>query len=230
MEHHIAHLPEYLADATHENPQRRAEGALRVSRHLLGVDALALTLITPADQKPQLIAQDGYLPGVANVYTADWFGVTPRRLHRYRENPKRLYPWERSEFAETKYVHETLMPAGYRNGLTHPLTTPEGVIFGFIHTNITRSTFHAESQELLLRTAEHIVRTAWVLRERMSASLTAREEEILTLLRQGCSTPEISENLFISRHTVATHIEHILQKTGSTNRVQAAIWAVRHGL
>lgn len=229
MESSIKHFPQSLAEATGEDPQGRAQGALRLSRHILGVDALALTLISPFDQKPRLVAHDGYEPEVASVYTEDWFGLTPRRLNRHRHDPKRLYPWDCSEFADTPYASETLMPAGYRNGITHPMTTPRGAIFGFIHTNITRPRFESDTQDLLRETVDRMTGTAYVLHERFSTGLTAREREILTYIRQGYSNPEIAELLYISPRTISTHVDHVLKKTNTSNRSQAAAWAVRHG-
>lgn len=60
--------------------------------------------------------------------------------------------------------------------------------------------------------------------------LTPREEEILTLIALGYSNQEISAELFISMPTVKTHVGHILAKTGSRDRVQAVIYALRAGL
>jgi DNA-binding NarL/FixJ family response regulator len=60
--------------------------------------------------------------------------------------------------------------------------------------------------------------------------LSPREIEVLRLLASGKSNQEIAEALFISRNTVSTHVRNILTKTGSTNRTEAAAYAMRHGL
>ncbi|WP_146340063.1 LuxR C-terminal-related transcriptional regulator [Nesterenkonia sp. NBAIMH1] len=229
MEVNLKHFPQSLADAIGQDPQTRTEGALRLSRHILGVDALALTLVPPFDNKPRLVAHDGYEADVARVYTEEWFGLTPRRIRRHQHDPKRLYPWDRSEFADTPYASETLMPAGYRNGITYPLTSTHGIIFGFIHTNITRLKFETETQEMLRETADQLADAAYVLYERFSTGLTSREREIITYIREGLSNPEIASTLYVSPRTISTHVDHILKKTGSINRSQAAAWAVRHG-
>ena len=58
--------------------------------------------------------------------------------------------------------------------------------------------------------------------------LTHREVEILGLMAQGLTNPEIAERLFLSNHTVKTHISRIFAKTGSRDRVAAVGYAQRH--
>jgi DNA-binding NarL/FixJ family response regulator len=60
--------------------------------------------------------------------------------------------------------------------------------------------------------------------------LTERERSILRLLAEGCDNAEIGERLHVSASTVKTHVSAILGKLGVENRVQAAVWAVRHGI
>ena len=62
------------------------------------------------------------------------------------------------------------------------------------------------------------------------SGLSGRELEVLRLLTAGRSNPEIAEALVISRNTVERHVNHILQKTGTANRVDAAGYAYHHGL
>jgi DNA-binding NarL/FixJ family response regulator len=77
----------------------------------------------------------------------------------------------------------------------------------------------------LLRRADRPVReepTRW--------NLTARESEVLRLLADGLSQADIAGRLFISSKTVATHIEHILEKLEVRSRAQAVAFAYREGL
>jgi DNA-binding NarL/FixJ family response regulator len=60
--------------------------------------------------------------------------------------------------------------------------------------------------------------------------LTHREVEILALIVQGLTNPEIAGRLFLSNHTVKTHINRIFAKTGSRDRVAAIAYAQRHGI
>jgi DNA-binding CsgD family transcriptional regulator len=60
--------------------------------------------------------------------------------------------------------------------------------------------------------------------------LSAREREVLRLLAQGRTNPEIGERLFITRKTVGVHVGNILAKLGVSGRVEAAAVAIRLGL
>jgi DNA-binding NarL/FixJ family response regulator len=60
--------------------------------------------------------------------------------------------------------------------------------------------------------------------------LTQREAEILTLIGQGLTNPEICARLFLSSHTVKTHISRIFAKTGSRDRAAAIGYAHRHNM
>jgi two-component system, NarL family, response regulator LiaR len=60
--------------------------------------------------------------------------------------------------------------------------------------------------------------------------LTARERDVLALIAQGRSNKRIALELGISEKTVKTHVGHVLAKLDVTDRTQAAVLAVRHGL
>ncbi len=60
--------------------------------------------------------------------------------------------------------------------------------------------------------------------------LTPREQEILQALAEGLSDKEIAERLYVGVGTVRTHITSILSKLEVQSRLQALVFAVRHGL
>jgi len=60
--------------------------------------------------------------------------------------------------------------------------------------------------------------------------VTPREEEVLQLIADGCSTPEVAERLFISQKTVKNHLASIYQKLDARDRTQAVLQAVRMGI
>ena len=60
--------------------------------------------------------------------------------------------------------------------------------------------------------------------------ITKREEEVLQLIADGCSTPEVAERLFISQKTVKNHLASIYQKLDARDRTQAVLQAVRMGI
>ena len=60
-------------------------------------------------------------------------------------------------------------------------------------------------------------------------SLTLREEQILECLAAGWSNRRIAQECGLSVRTVEGHISKLLDKLGVASRVEAALWAVRHG-
>jgi DNA-binding NarL/FixJ family response regulator len=63
-----------------------------------------------------------------------------------------------------------------------------------------------------------------------SSLLSEREMEVLQLLAEGCSTPEIAANLFISQKTVKNHLASIYEKIDARDRTHAVIRAVKMGI
>lgn len=58
-----------------------------------------------------------------------------------------------------------------------------------------------------------------------AAALTSREKQVMTLLATGASNKAISAELYISSHTVRTHLYKIYRKINVKSRMQASMWA-----
>lgn len=88
----------------------------------------------------------------------------------------------------------------------------------------------------LLLSPNDLVRSLRAVSEHAAATddlfepLTQREHEVLRLLATGLSNRNIAALLFVAESTITTHVKHILNKLGVSDRVQAAVWAARHGL
>jgi HD-GYP domain-containing protein (c-di-GMP phosphodiesterase class II) len=78
----------------------------------------------------------------------------------------------------------------------------------------------------VLRAAGHRVRR----QREWPAGLTRREVEVLRLVAWGMSNKQIAATLGVAHKTASSHVEHIYQKTDVTNRAQASVFAMRHGL
>jgi len=65
---------------------------------------------------------------------------------------------------------------------------------------------------------------------RIGDTLTAREIEVLELVVDGATNSEIAAALYISENTVKLHLRNILTKLNLKNRIQVAVYAVKHGL
>jgi LuxR family transcriptional regulator, regulator of acetate metabolism len=63
--------------------------------------------------------------------------------------------------------------------------------------------------------------------DRVSEPLTRREQEVLEQLAAGATNAAIAERLFVSPHTVRTHVENILRKLHAANRAEAVAHYVR---
>jgi DNA-binding NarL/FixJ family response regulator len=60
--------------------------------------------------------------------------------------------------------------------------------------------------------------------------LSERERQVLALIAEGCDNAQIARTLYVSPSTVRNHVSSLLEKLGVHNRVQAAAYAVRHGV
>jgi NarL family two-component system response regulator LiaR len=64
----------------------------------------------------------------------------------------------------------------------------------------------------------------------ITSKLTERETEVLRLIARGLSNADIADRLFLSEGTVRNYVSAILSKLGISDRTQAAVTAIQHGL
>jgi DNA-binding NarL/FixJ family response regulator len=80
--------------------------------------------------------------------------------------------------------------------------------------------------EEFARQAQHVERPV----EEVPFDLSTRQLEILTLIAQGQTYPQIGETLHLSEATVRYHLSQILERLHLENRAQVIAYAARHGL
>jgi NarL family two-component system response regulator LiaR len=91
-----------------------------------------------------------------------------------------------------------------------------------------RSTLAPEAVQALIQENTKGVAVARDLPE--TFGLTPRECEVLALMVEGLSNPDIAERLVVSRSTAKAHVSNILSKLGVSNRAEAIALALQHNL
>lgn len=113
-------------------------------------------------------------------------------------------------------------------GVMHKSSDLEGI------TSAVRK-LHAGEQIVSAREVSEAVRLAAAARREKAEGqlalqkLTPREREVLQALAEGLTDREIAERLYLGTGTVRTHINNILGKLGVRSKLQALVFAVRHG-
>ncbi len=141
----------------------------------------------------------------------------------------------------TTYADDTTILAALRAGARSYLTKDAGRadIARALHAAVAgQSVFDRSVQDTLLHALANTSPTSsnetppempsptWP--RPLPDGLTGREAEVLLLIAQGLTNTQIADALYISRHTIKTHVNRIFAKTGSQSRDQAISYAQQH--
>ena len=300
------------------SPQERASYVVEELRTIVPHVACEIVALNPLSGGSDVLAATGYSDDVLDSLHSEAFHELMKALNLpYSGRPVRMKDLP-GDPLDNWAVSDVLLPAGYREGMTMCLTTPDGRFTGFINLstvstehpsdiakeaiasmcaalgNLTDATQHGHWIQMLLgagsmaigldATGEtvsipgvlghrlldgdsELIRVAQKSAGQMAwnsflwpdaedwfkvrivpckgeqafsavvsldtieiGPLSRRELEVLTLAAEGLSNHEIGQALVISNRTVASHVEHILDKLGAPNRAAAASMALREGL
>ncbi|MFC1958706.1 DNA-binding response regulator [Chloroflexota bacterium] len=106
--------------------------------------------------------------------------------------------------------------------------TPREELIKAVRGTVTGKTYVDPSiaGKVLEQVSSHQTQPATLI----TSKLTEREIEVLRLLAKGLNNADISDRLFLSEGTVRNHVSAILTKLGVSDRTQAAVIAIQHGL
>jgi DNA-binding NarL/FixJ family response regulator len=106
--------------------------------------------------------------------------------------------------------------------------TPRGEVVKAIRGTIAGKTYVDPSVagKVLRQASSHQTQPATLI----TSKLTDREIDVLRLIAKGLNNTDIADRLFLSEGTVRNHVSAILAKLGVSDRTQAAVIAIQHGL
>ncbi|AIY15591.1 response regulator [Pimelobacter simplex] len=177
-----------------------------------GLDAVRLT----QEHRPDVVLMDVRMPGVD--------GIEATRRIVASGSPARVLVL--TTFADDDYVAQALRAGA--SGFLLKRVAPERLLEA-IRTVAQGDALldPAVTRAVVARSLTAVPTTA---DPRLVAALTEREREVLALVGEGRSNPEIAALLTLAESTVQTHVKRILAKLGARDRAQAVVVAYRSGL
>jgi NarL family two-component system response regulator LiaR len=129
-----------------------------------------------------------------------------------------------TSFQEKELVREVLQAGAISYLLKN--VSADDLAAAIVEAHAGRSTLAPEAIQALLQADA----PATSREEDLAATydLTPREQEVLALMVEGLSNPQIAERLVISRSTAKAHVSNILSKLGVSNRAEAISMALQH--
>ncbi len=238
-------------------PVQSAEVLARLKTHLTIVE-LQRELSQHNQTLEQQVAERTQALGDANqelVNTNQILKAEVARRKRSEEEKDKLLATIRQQSDQLSHLTTLLLDAqqAQRHGLAEGLREQVEKNLAFVTSNLdliyrhfanqnqTDSTFlHnlKKAQELLAQTQSYLESVEWdrqtaeeiQLRESPLLKLTAREREVLQLIIQGKSSPDIAQLLTITPKTVYTYRARVLKKLGMTDVAELIQFAITHQL
>jgi len=168
-----------------------------------------------ADKEPDLILMDLKMPIMNGVE------ATRQITMRYPEVKVLVL----TTYADDEWVFDAVQ-AGASGYLLKD--TPREELIKAVKGTVTGKTYVDPSiaGKVLEQVSSHQTQPATLI----TSKLTEREAEVLRLIAKGLSNADIADRLFLSDGTVRNHVSAILAKLGVSDRTQAAVIAIQHGL
>ena len=215
---------------TPRSPCDRVESFLdELHRHVPYAAAL-VTAHDPKRTKHVTVANRGYATDVVG-YVLDHYIPGDPSFRLAASHPDDVLHWDTlPAFRRSPIATDVLVPSGFHQGSSMVLDDRTGRTLGTLHVSLDESLVIPATLGVLARARRAAVPLVAAQRMRLAATLSARELEVLHLMGAGLNNAEIAAELWVSRRTVATHVEHILRKLGAGNRVQAVVRAIAIGL
>jgi NarL family two-component system response regulator LiaR len=168
-----------------------------------------------ADKKPDLILMDLKMP-IMN-------GVEATRQIKMKHPEIKVVVL--TTYADDEWVFDSIQ-AGASGYLLKD--TPREELIKAVRGTVTGKTYVDPSVagKVLEQVSSRQTQPATLI----TSKLTQRELEVLRLIARGFSNADIADRLFLSDGTVRNHVSAILAKLGVSDRTQAAVIAIQHGL
>ncbi|WP_326577169.1 response regulator transcription factor [Actinacidiphila glaucinigra] len=161
---------------------------------------------------PDVILMDVRMPGVDGI----------EALRRLRDNGSKARVLVVTSFTEQRTVVPALRAGAA--GYVYKDVDPDALAGAIRSVHAGHVLLQPEVADALLSQEESTPGQG------RGGTLTDREREVLSLIAEGRSNREIARALVLSEKTVKTHVSNILMKLDLSDRTQAALWAVRHGI